>query len=80
MTDASPALLLRVVIPDQPPRKLKLRSRPNSVDSLILTLKSELELDLVIDLLYEDPDFDGKLTALTDIDELPQKSVIHITF
>lgn len=80
MTDASPALLLRVVIPDQPPRKLKLRSRPNSVDSLILTLKRELELDLDVDLLYEDPDFDGKLTALTDIDELPQKSIIHITF
>jgi len=30
-------------------------------------------------LLYEDPDFDGKLTSLADIEELPQKAVVHIS-
>ena len=30
-------------------------------------------------MLYEDPDFDGKLTSLADIEELPQKAVVHIS-
>lgn len=28
--------------------------------------------------LNEDPDFDGKLTSLVDIEELPLKAVVHI--
>ncbi|XP_039621640.1 uncharacterized protein LOC120537072 [Polypterus senegalus] len=39
-----------------------------------------MELDLQFTLQYEDPDFDGRLTSLVDIKELPQKSVLHITF
>ncbi|XP_060785152.1 uncharacterized protein LOC132891510 isoform X2 [Neoarius graeffei] len=80
MTTTSLPMLLRVEQPDQAPRKLKLGARPDSVDSLIRILKHELDLDLDVDLLYEDPDSDGKLTALTDINELPQKAVVHITF
>jgi len=38
-----------------------------------------LEINLDFDLLYEDPDFDGKLTSLVDIEELPQKAVVHIS-
>lgn len=68
MAAASPQpMILRVVEPDKA-RKLKLSSRPASVDALINTIKEQLESDLDFDLLYEDPDFDGKLTSLTDIE------------
>ncbi|XP_041954158.1 uncharacterized protein LOC121713541 [Alosa sapidissima] len=79
MAAASPEpMILRVVQPDQA-RKLKLSSRPASVDALINILKEQLDIDLDFDLLYEDPDFDGKLTSLNDIEELPQKAVVHIS-
>ncbi|KAJ0039412.1 hypothetical protein NL108_015187 [Boleophthalmus pectinirostris] len=78
MAAASPQpMILRVVDPDQA-RKLKLSSRPASVDALIKIIKEQLEIDLHFDLLYEDPDFDGKLTSLTDIQDLPQKAIVHI--
>lgn len=61
-------------------RKLKLSSRPASVDALIKIIKEQLKIDLDFELLYEDPDFDGKLTSLADIEELPQRAVVHISF
>ena len=73
------AMILRVV-DKHSVRKVKLSSRPASVDDLINVLKDQLNLDLNFNLLYEDPDFDGKLTSLVDIDELPQKAVVHISF
>lgn len=79
MSAASPEpMILHVVVPDQA-RKLKLSSRPASVDALIDIIKEQLKIDLDFDLLYEDPDFDGKLTSLADIEELPQKAVVHIS-
>lgn len=80
MAAASPQqpMVLRVVEKDRA-RKLKLSSRPASVDALINFIKEQLELDLDFSLLYEDPDFDGKLTSLVDIEELPQKAVVHIS-
>ncbi|TNN38164.1 hypothetical protein EYF80_051680 [Liparis tanakae] len=79
MAAASPqAMIIRVVEPDQA-RKLKLSTRPASVDALVKIIKEQLEIDIDFDLVYEDPDFDGKLTSLTDIDELPQKAVVHIS-
>uniref|UniRef100_A0A8C6LP38 Sterile alpha motif domain-containing protein 3-like n=1 Tax=Nothobranchius furzeri TaxID=105023 RepID=A0A8C6LP38_NOTFU len=75
---SSHPLILRVIQNDQA-RKLKLSSRPASVDALVSIIKEQLDLDLDFSLLYEDPDFDGKLTSLTDIQELPQKAVVHIS-
>ncbi|KAL1252219.1 hypothetical protein QQF64_020015 [Cirrhinus molitorella] len=72
-------MILRAVEPDQA-RKLKLSSRPASVDALIAVIKQQLKIDLDFSLKYEDPDFDGKLTFLSDIDELPQKAVVHVSF
>ncbi|KAM8769735.1 sterile alpha motif domain-containing protein 3-like isoform 1-T3 [Acanthopagrus schlegelii] len=71
-------LVLRVVETDRA-RKLKLSSRPASVDALINIIKEQLDIDLDFSLLYEDPDFNGKLTSLADIEELPQKAVVHIS-
>lgn len=79
MAAASPqSMILCVVEPDQA-RQLKFSSRPTSVDVLINIIKEQLEIDLDFDLLYEDPDFDGKLTSLEDIEELPQKAVVYIS-
>ncbi|KAG7518072.1 hypothetical protein JOB18_023807 [Solea senegalensis] len=80
MAAASPEqpMVLRVVETDRA-RKLKLSSRTGSVDALINIIKEQLEIDLNFSLLYEDPDFDGKLTSLADIEELPQKAVVHIS-
>ena len=75
--EAESYMLLRVVEPDNI-RKMKLSSRPSSVQVLIALLKEKLEIDYDFNLLYEDPDFDGKLTSLVDISELPQKAVIHV--
>ncbi|KAF3833357.1 hypothetical protein F7725_027022 [Dissostichus mawsoni] len=68
-------MILRVVETAGRARKLKLNARPASVDALIHILKAQLEIDLDFSLRYEDPDFDGKLTSLIDIEELPQKAV-----
>lgn len=38
-----------------------------------------MELDLDVNILYDDSDFDGKLTSLAHIEELPQKAVVHIS-
>ena len=78
MAAASRQMILCVVEQDRA-RKLKLSSRPASVDALINFMKEQLDIDLDFDLLYEDPDFDGKLTSLADIEELPQKAVVHIS-
>lgn len=72
--EAPQNMILRVIELDRV-RKLKLSSWPASVDALINILKEQLELDHVFSLQYEDPDFDGKLTSLVDIEELPQKAV-----
>ncbi|KAK1895355.1 Sterile alpha motif domain containing protein 3 [Dissostichus eleginoides] len=72
-------MILRVVERAGWARKLKLNARPASVDALIHILKAQLEIDLDFSLRYEDPDFDGKLTSLIDIEELPQKAVVHIS-
>ena len=79
MEAASPQPMILRVVEQDLARKLKLSSRPASVDALINIIKEQLEIDLDFELLYEDPDFDGKLTSLADIEELPQKAVVHIS-
>ncbi|KAF6721040.1 Sterile alpha motif domain-containing protein 3 [Oryzias melastigma] len=77
-TSSQQPMILRVVETDRA-RKLKLSSRPASVDELINIIKEQLGIDIDFTLQYEDPDFDGKLTSLADIEELPQKAVVHIS-
>uniref|UniRef100_A0A3B4YP65 Sterile alpha motif domain containing 3 n=1 Tax=Seriola lalandi dorsalis TaxID=1841481 RepID=A0A3B4YP65_SERLL len=47
---------------------------------LIKILKEQLGLDCDFSLQYEDPYFDGKLTSLVDIKELPHKASVHISY
>jgi len=59
-------------------RKMTLSSRPESVDELKTMMKEKFKLDFDFSLSYEDPDFDGQLSSLLDIEELPQKAVLKV--
>lgn len=41
-------------------------------------IKEKFKLDFDFSLSYEDPDFDGQLCSLVDIEELPQKAVLKV--
>ena len=59
-------------------RKMTLSSRPESVDELKIMMKEKFRLDGDFSLAYQDPDFDGLLCSLVDIEELPQKAVLKV--
>ncbi|MGH0164631.1 UNVERIFIED_CONTAM: hypothetical protein FKN15_047495 [Acipenser sinensis] len=75
---SSQALKLRVIVEADSIRKITLDTRPESVDDLKSILKDKLKLDVDVSLQYEDPDFDGELISLVDIDELPQKATLKL--
>uniref|UniRef100_A0A3P8SLL5 PB1 domain-containing protein n=1 Tax=Amphiprion percula TaxID=161767 RepID=A0A3P8SLL5_AMPPE len=58
-------------------RKMMLSSCPESVDDLKIMIKEKFKLDFDFSLSYKDPDFDGQLCSLVDIEELPQKAVVR---
>ncbi|MGH0120457.1 UNVERIFIED_CONTAM: hypothetical protein FKN15_066344 [Acipenser sinensis] len=72
------ALKLRVIVEADSIRKITLDTRPESVDDLKSILKDKLKLDADFSLQCEDPDFDGELISLVDIDELPQKATLKL--
>uniref|UniRef100_A0A667ZMR4 PB1 domain-containing protein n=1 Tax=Myripristis murdjan TaxID=586833 RepID=A0A667ZMR4_9TELE len=59
-------------------RKMTFNSRPESVDELKIMMKEKFRLDGDFSLAYQDPDFDGQLCSLVDIEELPQKAVLKV--
>ncbi|XP_045073884.1 uncharacterized protein LOC123486584 [Coregonus clupeaformis] len=58
--------------------KMTLSSRPQSVDDLKIIMQNKLNLAYDFTLQYEDPDFDGQLSCLVDIEELPEKAVLKV--
>ncbi|MGH0186502.1 UNVERIFIED_CONTAM: hypothetical protein FKN15_033549 [Acipenser sinensis] len=75
---SSQALKLCIIVEADNIRKITLDTRPESVDDLKSILKDKLKLDVDFSLQYEDPDFDGELISLVDIDELPQKATLKL--
>lgn len=75
---AIPNFLLHVHMSSDIVRKLTLSSRPASVDELKTRIKEKFKIDYDFSLSYEDPDFDGQLASLLDIEELPQKAVLKM--
>jgi len=73
---AAQNFLLHVHISSDIVRKMTLSSRPESVNELKTMIKEKFKLDFDFNLSYEDPDFDGQLCSLVDIEELPQKAVL----
>ncbi|XP_054593214.1 uncharacterized protein [Nothobranchius furzeri] len=80
MMAASQKFLLRVYSTTDVVVKVSLTKRPESVEELITILREKLNprLDFEFTLQYEDPDFDGQLTCLHDIQELLEKSTLKI--
>lgn len=71
-------MILRVHITTDIARKMTIASRPQSVDELKKLVQDKFNFDFNFTLQYEDPDFDGQLCVLDDIEELPQKAVIKV--
>lgn len=72
--------VLRVFVTRDIAMKLTLLQRPNSVEELkqIMQERFKPRLDGDFSLHYEDPDFDGDLTLLVDIQELPEKGTLRV--
>lgn len=60
--------------------KLTLNERPQSVEELksIMQDRFKPRLEGEFTLQYEDPDFDGQLSVLVDIQELPEKGTLKV--
>ena len=74
---AAEKLLLHIHTSTDIVRRLTL-SQPDTVDELKTIIKERFKLDFEFSLSFEDPDFDGQLCSLVDIDELPQKAVLKV--
>uniref|UniRef100_A0A3P8PU35 PB1 domain-containing protein n=1 Tax=Astatotilapia calliptera TaxID=8154 RepID=A0A3P8PU35_ASTCA len=76
----SQKFLLRVHLTTDVVVKVSLTKRPESVEELITILREKLNprLDFEFTLQYEDSDFDGQLTCLLDIQELPEKGTLKV--
>ncbi|TRY89327.1 hypothetical protein DNTS_023619 [Danionella cerebrum] len=75
-----PKFMLRVIIAPEVAVKLTLTERPHSVEDLIKTLQEKCRprLDYEFSIHYEDPDFDGQLCCLVDIEDLPEKGTLQV--
>ncbi|GAA6065574.1 uncharacterized protein LOC113645414 isoform X1 [Tachysurus ichikawai] len=71
-------MTLRVILTEADIRKVKLTSKPGSVEELISCLKNNLRLDYNFTLQFQDPEFDNELCNLTILSELPQKPTVKI--
>lgn len=71
-------LTLRVILTEADIRKIKLTTKPCSLEDLIGCLKNSLALEYNFTLQFRDPDFDNELCNLTDLSELPQKPTVKI--
>ncbi|XP_063073543.1 uncharacterized protein LOC134464030 isoform X2 [Engraulis encrasicolus] len=71
-------LTMRVVSCNGDTRRMTMTPVPNTVDDLVNWLKQAMDLDYNFVLQYEDPDFDGALTHLSHISELPAKPTVRI--
>ncbi|XDV25460.1 hypothetical protein PO909_029376 [Leuciscus waleckii] len=72
--------MLRVYIATDIAVKVTLTGRPESVDDLIAILREKVKprLDFEFTLQYEDTDFNGQLSCLIDIQELPEKATLKV--
>lgn len=68
-------MLLRVIVNPECIKKLTLPKVPSSVDELKEILCDKLKIDQNFVIQYEDPDFDGQLCNLSNIEELPSEKV-----
>lgn len=71
-------MILHVILSPEDIRKVYI-DRPQSIESLLSTLKSKLNIQSDFTLQYEDPEFDHELCNLTTITELPpEKATLKV--
>lgn len=72
--------VLRVFVATDVAMKLTLNERPQSVEELKSIMQDHFKprLEGEFTLQYEDPDFDGQLSVLVDIQELPEKGTLKV--
>ncbi|RXN22568.1 myosin heavy fast skeletal muscle-like protein [Labeo rohita] len=80
MMAAPQKFMLHVYIATDIAVKVTLTGRPESVDDLIAILREKVKprLDFEFTLQYEDADFNGQLSCLIDIQELPEKGTLKV--
>ncbi|KAL1273015.1 hypothetical protein QQF64_028877 [Cirrhinus molitorella] len=71
-------MILRVILTEADIRKIRLTTKPCSVDDLISCLKTSLALEYNFTLQFQDPDFNNDLVNLTNLSELPPKPTVKI--
>lgn len=72
--------MLHVIVDASTTQKFTLASYPESNDDLKNVLIEKLDLDKMFSIQYEDPDFDGQLVSLVDINELLPKATLKLFF
>lgn len=80
MMAAPQKFLLRGYVATDVAMKMTLTERPQSVDELMNIMRDKFKprLDCDFTLQYEDPDFDGQLSCLLDIQELSEKGTLKV--
>ncbi|XP_015253622.1 PREDICTED: uncharacterized protein LOC107099862 [Cyprinodon variegatus] len=71
-------MLVRVIITEADIRKVELKTKPDTVDLLIDSLKDALQVNYNFTLQFKDPNFDNELCNLTEISELPERPTLKI--
>ncbi|CAL9694944.1 unnamed protein product [Knipowitschia caucasica] len=72
------SLRLRVVLGAENAEKFILPSYPETVDDLIKEIMTRFKLTFDFRLQFEDPDFDGALCNLVNIEDLPSKATVKV--
>lgn len=75
---AQQRMLVRVILTEADIRKVALKTKPDTVDNLIGSLKDALQINYSFSLQFKDPDFDNELCNLTEISELPERPTLKI--
>lgn len=70
--------VMRVVVNGNDIRKITLRRKPETLDSLVEQLEEKLGLPHKFSLQYEDTDFINALINLTDIADLPERPTLNV--
>lgn len=70
-------LLVRVIVTEADIRKVELKTKPDTVDVLIGSLKDALHINYNFSLQFKDPNFDNELCNLTEISELPEQPTLE---
>ncbi len=71
-------MLARVIFTEADIRKVELKTKPETVDLLIGSLKDVLQINYDFSLQFKDPNFDNELCNLSEMSELPEQPTLKV--